>query len=358
MRNNSGIKQSNTILNNKGNINNTLYRNYRNNSCSLRNKKNNCNKKSNIFSSINRNYYKSNNNNSIIINKQDNKVNKIRRNNNNINEYITINNNYYTIISNTTVNNINGINNYENFKYENINNILQINKNENNSTILNEKNMEKEIKNEIEKDNNIPQIINKKNKIIKKENEIPKLSFIDKIKEKNQIALLKKPIKSNNLYSKNNNYNASINNSINKKSVESQRPKDILSININSHQKSRNKSNLNKQFNTNNNINNITCYKKQKFNILENSTFSEKKSLSKQKLNQSFNNRKKNDNISHGKRIIKIKQNNDNYKLSLKEKIHLFQQRKEALIKQYLNKNRSLKGNNGSNLNRKKRKKN
>ena len=54
------------------------------------------------------------------------------------------------------------------------------------------------------------------------------------------------------------------------------------------------------------------------------------------------------------KRVIKIKPNNANNKLSLKEKIHLFQKRKEELIRQYLNKkNKALKEKSESNSMRK-----
>jgi len=96
------------------NINNTLFKNYRNISCKLRNKRKDINSKNyNVFySSINKNYYKSNNNDlSYLFNKNKPNSKSIRKNNNNHNEYITINNNYYTIISNTTLNNINNVSN-------------------------------------------------------------------------------------------------------------------------------------------------------------------------------------------------------------------------------------------------------
>ena len=128
--------------------------------------------------------------------------------------------------------------------------------------------------------------------------------------------------------------------------------KDIISLNINN-KKSRNHPSLNNQFNTNNNnINNLTFYREKKFNYLNNSIYSEKKYYSKPKLNLSYVNKKKNNNLSQKKRIIKNKQNNENDKLSLREKIHLFYKRKEELIKQYSNKNKAKEGNE-SNTNKK-----
>lgn len=80
-RNESGIKDSNTYLNNKNNFNNTLYNNYRNNSCQYRNKKKDIDtKKYNIFSSsVRRNYYKNNNDTSNIMNKSNINNNKIKK---------------------------------------------------------------------------------------------------------------------------------------------------------------------------------------------------------------------------------------------------------------------------------------
>ena len=221
-------------------------------------------------------------------------------------------------------------------------------------------NIEPGIKNSINIKNNRSQIINDKSKLKNEiENGINKSLYLDKNKNKlgKPMCSIKIPIKDNNQIKKTN-YNTYIhNNLINKKIKDNNYNsehnnnnnsniqniyKDIFTVNINN-KKSRNQSNLNKQFNTNNNINNISFFKEKKINLLNNSTFSEKKHFSKQKLNLSYINKKNNNNLSHKKRIIKIKQNNDNNKLSLKQKIHLFHQRKEALINQYSNKNKETK---------------
>ena len=143
-----------------------------------------------------------------------------------------------------------------------------------------------------------------------------------------------------NKISINNNYSTFINN---KKDIDIN--KDIFNISRNNI-KSRNKSNFKKEFNTNNNFNNITFYKEKKNNYINNSTFYDKKNSSKKKLNLSYINKRKESDLSNKKRIIKIKNNND--KLSLKEKIHLFHQRKDALIKEYFNKNKILKEQKGN----------
>lgn len=128
------------------NINNTLFKNYRNISCKLRNKRKDINSKNyNVFSSsINKNYYKPNNNDlSYLFNKNRPNSKIIRKNNYNHNEYITINNNYYTIINNTTVNNINNVSNIDSVKNDNINII----NNNYNKYIIASKNLDKEMSN-------------------------------------------------------------------------------------------------------------------------------------------------------------------------------------------------------------------
>ena len=67
-------------------------------------------------------------------------------------------------------------------------------------------------------------------------------------------------------------------------------------------------------------------------------------------MNQSFTNRKQNDDSSSKKRVIKIKQNNDNLKISLKQKIHKIKKKKEALIKQYSNKNKVVFNSDNNNM--------
>ena len=341
-RNESGIKDSNTYLNNKNNFNNTLYNNYRNNSCQYRNKKKDIDtKKYNIFSSsVRRNYYKNNNDTSNIMNKSNINNNKIKKNNNNRNQYITINNNYYTIINNTTVNNINS----NNQKFDDNNNIFNINDNNLSEFEYNDKKLEKDLNNNIDIKNINSQTIN--NKIKKNENNEKRPSLLDKIKEKNESipkrnhAELKSKI----------NYNTYINNSSIIKNVNinensnniPQKSKDIFSTSFNKRSRNQVNLNLNKQFNTNNHIMNITFYEDNKFNILNNSTILNKKSVSNRRFNQTLFSRKNNKDSSHKKRVIKILNNNDNIKLSLKQKIHLFQQKKEALIKQYSNKNKML----------------
>ena len=91
-RNISGLDDSNTIKNKNNinmNIDNTLFKNYRNISCKLRNKREDINSKNyNIFSSsINKNYYKSNNNDlSYLFNKNKPNSKSIRKSSNNHNE--------------------------------------------------------------------------------------------------------------------------------------------------------------------------------------------------------------------------------------------------------------------------------
>ena len=329
IRNISEIHKSNTILNNKDNIANTLFKNYRNNSCNIRNQKKDNKLKNNNLFCINKNNYKFKNQNNSSINRNLDTFKGMK--NNNRNEFITINNNYYTIISNTTVNNININENLYDEKFDNIN------KKDNNFININiEKNFEPELK----KDNISAN--NNKSKI-KNENEISK----SKIKVKKPICSIKMPIKKDNVISRTNYSTYIHNNSINKKSKDiyninndiSSPFKDIFSINFNTN-KSRNQSSLRNQFNTNNNIINISYYKEKKNNFLNNSTYSEKRQFNKGKLNLSGINRRKKNDLNNKKRIIKIKPKNDNIKLSLKQKIHLFYQRKEALIKQYSNKNK------------------
>ena len=117
--------------------------------------------------------------------------------------------------------------------------------------------------------------------------------------------------------------------------------------------RSRNQRSINNQFSTNKKINNITFYKDNK-SLLNNSTLSERKSINRQKMNQSFIFKKPIANVCKKKRIIKIiKPSNDSIKLSLRQKIHLFQQRKEALIKQYSNKNKILINPGSNNISKK-----
>ncbi len=119
--------------------------------------------------------------------------------------------------------------------------------------------------------------------------------------------------------------------------------------------KSRNQRSINKQFSTNKKLNNITFYKDNK-SLLNNSTLSERKSINRQKMNQSFIFKKPIANVCKKKRIVKTikpKPNNDSIKLSLKQKIHLFQQKKEALIKQYSNKNKILINSGSNNISKK-----
>ena len=112
--------------------------------------------------------------------------------------------------------------------------------------------------------------------------------------------------------------------------------KDIFSVNTNKKIRSRNQSNNLKHYNKicNSNIsynNNDINYKLYSSSI-------------KNRLNNSFIERRvkviNNDSIKNKKRNIKY---NENKNISLKEKIHLFHQKKEALVKQYLNKNIGLK---------------
>lgn len=337
---NDKIEQSNTLLDN--NINNTLLKKYRNNSSKIRNKKTDNIKKNNIISiNKNLNIYKKNKNNneSFLIYKSNNKTKKTK----NRNEYITINNNYYTIINNTTVNNINEIkNNLNDIKYDNINDIVNTNKKINSSLYV-DKNNENTSKHDENINHNKFRIKNGKTK--KKKNGVHKLSFWDKVIDKNASHSIKKEKIPNN-FIHNILFNTKIKdkNQTNKSIPSTYR--EYVSINFNNNPKSRNHPSLNKQFNTNNNINNLTLFKEKKINYLNNTISSEQKSFNKQKYNLRTINRKENIDLNSKKINITTKNkngNNDNNQLSLKKKIHLFHQMKEELIKQYSNKNKILK---------------
>ena len=180
---------------------------------------------------------------------------------------------------------------------------------------------------------------------------------MDKIKDnnKNKINSIKKDKNSHIIIKTMNNSSYIKNNSSHKKVYNIPSTyRDYISMTINN-KKSRNHLNLKKKFNTNNKINNLTFSKEKKynFNYLNNTLYSEKKMYSKPKLNLSYINKKKNNDLNHKIRIIKNKQNKENDKLSLKEKIHLFHQRKEELIKQYSNKNKVQKEDYDKNINKK-----
>ena len=318
LRNISGIQKSNTILNNKENIKNTLFNNYRNNSCNLRNKNRDNNMKSNLFYSLSKNYYKTKNNmSSINKNNNNNTIKRDKNSQNKRNEFVTINNNYYTIINNTTVNNININGSISEIKFENNNNDFKIN---NNKEILDK--IEKELRGKI--------AIKNSDSKITKDNE--NKTHINKIKIKKPIYSLNMPTNCNNLITKNN-YSIHFKN---KKSID-ENNKDIFDISINN-KKSRNKSSFKNEFITNSNFHNISLRKENKMNFVNYSTYKGKKNSSKKKLNLSYINKRRNIDLSNKKRTIKIKNNND--KLSLKQKIHLFHQRKDELLKQYSNKNK------------------
>ena len=128
-----------------------------------------------------------------------------------------------------------------------------------------------------------------------------------------------------------NDFYSNYNGITNYKSLTSKKESDNIFFLDNEKIRSRNQSNILKNYKDKSNVSNNENNTKFKYNI---STF---KNQSKKRVNKSYNEKNNLMNINtknNKKRNIKITQNKN---ISLKEKIHLFHQKKESLIKQYLN---------------------
>ena len=239
------------------------------------------------------------------------------------------------------------IKNLEDLKNNNINNILNVNNNIQNYMYY-DKSTEKYLNGNIKIKNNKIYAMKDKQKNRNVVNQ--PLSFLNSLNKKKgkNINYCIKNIEINNL--NNNNINDSDYN--NNNSISKELAGNNFFCSHYKNRKSRNQRSLNNQFNTNNKINNITYYKDNK-SFLNNSSFSERKSTNNRHImNQSFTNKKQIDDSSNKRRIANLNRNNDNNNknISLKQKIHLFQQKKEALIKQYSNKNKMIINSRNNNI--------